>query len=246
MALAPCVIQVGAALTGPLTALGTAPFVNFFVVAGQQHRRHSAALPDLRAGKLGIFQQPVPVALILIAFFLSQHAGLQAQHAVGHNKAGQLTTGQHIITDRDFLIAEGVNDALVNALIMAADEGNGVIGGQFPGLFLIVGAARSRQEHHMGLLPPLPGALGLHSPQAVGDRLCVQHHAAAAAVGVVIGLLLLVFCIVADLMAVRLEQVLRACAAQNAGREEAVAQLGKKRYDINAHRLSPHRRSQHR
>ena len=129
---------------------------------------------------------------------------------------------------------------------MAADERNGVIGGQLPGLFLIVGAARSRQEHHMGPSSALPGALGLHGPQAVGDRLCVQHHAAAAAVGVVIGLLLLVFCIVADLVAVRLEQVLRAGAAQNTGREEAVAQLGKKRYDINAHRLSPHRRSQHR
>ena len=98
----------------------------------------------------------------------------------------------------------------------------------------------------MGLLPPLPGTLGLHSPQAVGDGLGVQHHAAAAAVGVVIGLLLLVFCIVADLVTVRLEQVLRACAAQNTGREEAVAQLGKKRYDINAHLLSPRRRSQHR
>ena len=129
---------------------------------------------------------------------------------------------------------------------MAADERNGVIGGQFTGLFLIVGAARGGQKNHMRLCPALRGALGLHSPQAVGDGLGVQHHAAAAAVGVVIGLLLLVFCVVADLVAVRLEQVFRAGAAQNAGREEAVAQLGKKRYDINAHLLSPHRRSQHR
>ena len=129
---------------------------------------------------------------------------------------------------------------------MAADEGNGVIGGQLPGLFLVIRAARGGQEHDMGLLPPLPCTLGLHGPQAVSDGLGVQHHAAAAAVGVVIGLLLLVFCIVTDLVTVRLKEVLCAGAAQNAGREEAVAQLGKKRYDINAHRLSPHRRSQHR
>ena len=125
---------------------------------------------------------------------------------------------------------------------MAADERNSVIGGQLPGLFLIIGAARSRQEHHMGLGSALPGALGLHSPQAVGDGLGVQHHAAAAAVGVVIGLLLLVFCIVADLVAVRLKQIFGAGAAQDAGREKAVAQLRKKRYNVNAHQFSPRRR----
>ena len=76
--------------------------------------------------------------------------------------------------------------------------------------------------------PALRGTLGLHGAQAVGNRLGVEHHAAAAAVGVVVGLLLLVFRIVADLVAVRLKQIFGAGAAQDAGREKAVAQLRKK------------------
>ena len=213
------------------------------MVAGQQHRRHSAAFPDLRAGKLGVFQQTIPVALILIALFLGQNTGLQAQDAVGHHQAGQLTAGQHIVTDGDFLIPERVNDALVNALIVAADQRHRIISGQLAGLLLIVGAARRGQKDHVRLCAALRGALVLHGAQAVSDGLRVQHHTAAAAVGVVIGLLLLVFCVVANLVAVRLKQVLGPGAAQNTGREEAVAQLGEKRYNVNAHRLSPRRRS---
>ena len=42
--------------------------------------------------------------------------------------------------------------------------------------------------------------------------------------------------------AVGLEQILGPGAAQDAGRKEAVAQFREQRYNINAHRLSPHRR----
>ena len=127
-------------------------------------------------------------------------------------------------------------------LIVAADEGHRVIACQLASLFLVIGTACGGQEHDVGLLPPLPGALGLHSPQAVGDGLGVEHHAAAAAVGIVVGLLLFVFRVIADLVAVGLEQILGLGAAQDAGRKEAVAQFREQRYNINAHRLSPRRR----
>ena len=242
MALAPGVVQIGAALAGALPALGPAPLVNFFVVTGQQHGRHGAALPDLGAGKLGVFQQAVPIALVLIALFLGQDAGLQAQDTVGHDQACQLTAGQHIVSDGNFLVAERIDDALVDALIVAADQRHRVIADQLAGLFLIVGAACGGQKDDVRLRAALRGTLGLHGAQAVGNRLGVEHHAAAAAVGVVVGLLLLVFRIVADLVAVRLKQIFGAGAAQDAGREKAVAQLRKKRYNVNAHRFSPRRR----
>ena len=242
MALAPGVVQIGAALAGALPALGPAPLVNFFVVAGQQHGRHGAALPDLGAGKLGVFQQAVPIALVLIALFLGQDAGLQPQDAVGHDQACQLTAGQHVVSDGNFLVAERIDDALVDALIVAADQRHRVIADQLAGLFLIVGAACGGQKDDVRLRAALRSTLGLHGAQTIGNRLGVEHHAAAAAVGVVVGLLLLVFRIVADLVAVRLKQIFGAGAAQDAGREKAVAQLRKKRYNVNAHRFSPRRR----
>ena len=102
--------------------------------------------------------------------------------------------------------------------------------------------AACRQEHDMRGRASLFRYLFLDGAQAVGDGLGIEHHAAAAAVGVVVGLLLLVFRIVADLVAVRLKQIFGAGAAQDAGREKAVAQLRKKRYNVNAHRFSPRRR----
>ena len=85
------------------------------MVAAQQHLGHSTALPHLGAGVLGVLQQAVPVAFLLVALLLGQYAGLQAQHAVCHNKAGKLATGQDIITDGDFLVRKSFDDALVNA-----------------------------------------------------------------------------------------------------------------------------------
>ncbi len=60
--LAPGVVQVRAAFAGALPALAAAPCVDFFVVAGQQHGRHGAALPHFGAGELRVFEQSVPVA----------------------------------------------------------------------------------------------------------------------------------------------------------------------------------------
>ena len=103
-------------------------------------------------------------------------------------------------------------------------------------------AACGGQKDDVRLRAALRSTLGLHGAQAVGNRLGVEYHAAAATVGVVVSLLLLVFRIVADLVAVRLKQIFGAGAAQDAGREKAVAQLRKKRYNVNAHRFSPRRR----
>mgnify|MGYP007061162209 CR=1 FL=1 len=72
---APLVIQVRAALAGAFPALAAAPGVNFIVVAGQQHRRDGLALPHFRAGELGVFQQAVPVAFVLIAFSSARTPG---------------------------------------------------------------------------------------------------------------------------------------------------------------------------
>ena len=186
------VVQVGAAGAGADAALLAAPDLNFLVVAGQQHGRHGASLPHLGAGVLRVFQKPVPVAFVLIAFFLRQHAGLQTQHTVRHHKACQLAAGQHIIPDGDFLIPEGVDHTLVDALVMPANQRYSVILCQFTRLGFVIGRTGGGQKHNVRLSPALLPALRLHGAQAVGDGLGIQHHTASAAVGVVVGLLLLI------------------------------------------------------
>ena len=212
------------------------------MVAGEQHRRYGAALPHFGPGILGVFQQAVPVALVLVALFLGQNSRLQAQHAVRHHQAGQFAAGEHVIANGDLLVAERFDHPLVDAFIVAADQRHRFVLRQPSGRRLIVGLARRREKHHMGLAASLGGALGLHGAQAVGDGLGVQHHAAAAAVGVVVGLLLLVAGIVTDLVAVGLEKPFGPRPAQDAGGKEAVAQFREQRDDVDAHGFTPCRR----
>ena len=68
------------------------------------------------------------MAFFLKALGFRQHAGLQAQHAVSHDKACQFAAGQHIIADRYFLIGKRLNHPLIDALVMAADQRQAVAG----------------------------------------------------------------------------------------------------------------------
>ena len=99
MALAPLLIQLRAAQTGALPALFAPPCVDLLVVAAQQNVGYGTAFPDLGAGVLGVFQQAVPIALLLVALLLRQNAGLEAEDAVGHHKTGQLAAGEDIVAD---------------------------------------------------------------------------------------------------------------------------------------------------
>ena len=75
----------------------------------------------------------------------------------------------------------------------------------------------------------------LDGPDAVGDGLGVQHHPAAAPVGVVVGLLLAVEGVVPDLMAVGLDVAPLRRPAQDALIQHPLAHLGEKGRNIHTH-----------
>lgn len=149
MARAPLLVQFRTAQTGAGAALLAAPCVDLCMVAAQQHLGHGTAFPHLGAGVLGVFQQTVPVAFLLVALLLGQYAGLQAQHAVCHHKAGQLAAGQDIITNGDLLVRKSIDDTLVNALVVAADQRQVVVLCQALCVLLGVALPARRQEHDM-------------------------------------------------------------------------------------------------
>ncbi len=204
MGVAPLLIQLRAAQTGTGAALLAAPRFDLLVVAAQQNGGHRTSFPHFGAGVLGVFQQTVPVAFFLVALLLCQHAGLQAQHTVCHHKARQFAAGQDIITNGDLFIRKGINHALVDALVVPAHQCQVIIFRQPPGVFLGVSLPARRQKDDVGLGSALFCHLLLHIPQAVRNGLGIQHHAAAAAIGIVVGLLLAVESIIPDLMAVGL------------------------------------------
>ena len=78
------------------------------------------------------------------------------EHAVRHHQRGQLAAGEHIVPDADLLIGQGVDDALVHALVVAAHQQQALAARQFPALFLGEGGAAGREEHDVG-----PGPAGV-------------------------------------------------------------------------------------
>ena len=118
---------------------------------------------------------------------------------------------------------------------MAADQQQAVILGQPPGVGLGVPLAPCRHKYNMGRRPALFGHLALDVPDAVGDGLGIQHHPAAAPVGVIVGLLLAVEGVVPDLMAVGLDVPPAGGPAQDALVQHPLAHLREEGRNVHTH-----------
>ena len=181
------------------------------------------------------------MALLLVAFRAGKHARAQAAHAVRHHQRRKLAAREHVISNRDFFVRQRLNDALVDALVMAAHQQEAVLLGKLLALFLCKRRARSRHENNVG--PRMARFLHLADDihTAVVNGLRLHHHTRPASVGVVVHLLLPVRRVVPDLMAGKLDVPALARTADDAFTQNALTHLGKQRGDINPHRHFPHR-----
>ena len=219
--------QVGPLFLCAPELLAAAPFFDFLVVAVEEDLRHFPALPQLRAGVLRVFEQAVPMALADVALLVRKHARNEAAHPVGHGHGSDLPAGQHEVAQRDLLVDARLDEALVHALVVAADQHQMVViplqasGG-------VLGKAlslRGEVDH------PAVSALcrGHDVVQAAFERLRHHHAAPAAAVGIVVDLALLVLGEVPDLDAVDLDRALFGRAADDALMQHGVHRVGKER-----------------
>ena len=180
------------------------------------------------------------MAFLLVALRLGQNARLQAQHAVGHHQGGQLAAGEHIVPNADLLVGYFLNHPLVHPLVMAAHQQKPIVLRQALCLLLGIGLARRRKKNDPGPRAALLLCLAQHVHTAVINGLGIHHHAAAAAVGVVVHLALPVQRVIPDLVAMGLDQALAGRAPQNALVQHALAHLGEQGRHVDAHHaLSP-------
>ena len=146
------------------------------VVALLKHSRHLRAFEDGRPRVLGIFQQPRGEALLLRRPLVPQHAGDETGDAVGDGQSRDLAAGQHEIAYGHHVRGEGVDIALVDALVVAADDDELLFFCQLPGQSLVEGTARRGGDEDAGTLVCGDGSRGR------GQHVRLQHHAASAAV----------------------------------------------------------------
>ena len=91
------------------------------------------------AGKVGICQAE---ALVARGVGVAEDAGEEADGGVKDDGGGELSAAEDVVADGEFLVGEEVGDALVHALVAAADEddalerGEAVRGGLGEGLAL--------------------------------------------------------------------------------------------------------------
>ena len=174
------------------------------------------------------------MTFIFKTFRIRQNTGHHATHRIRHRHGCDLTTGEYKITQRDLLVHTFINEALVDAFIMAADQNNIFHFTQANGVFLTEGMTARRQVDGMHrcsciLADCLPAAI---------QRICGHHRAPAATVGIIIHLILLVCSIIPDLMSLDPNKTPFLRAAENALRQHVPHRFGEQGHNINSHRLA--------
>ena len=90
------------------------------MVAGEQLGWDSPAVPHFGPGVLGVFEKPVPMALLLEARRIGQHPGHQAAHRIRNRHGGDFPAGEDKIPQGNLFVYALVDEPLVDSLIVAA------------------------------------------------------------------------------------------------------------------------------
>ena len=170
------------------------------------------------------------MAFIFIAGGIGQNPRHQAAHCVGHRHGGNLPPGEHKVPQGDLLIHIAVDESLVNALIVAAHQNQVLmVTGQPFGVCLGEGLAAGGQvdgaSRAVGVSDMLPALI---------ERVGLHHSTAAAAVGVVVHLALLVEGVVPNLVGVDTQDIPLLSPAQNRLGECVAHCVGKQSHDVDA------------
>ena len=191
-------------------------------------------MPHCRPGILGIFQQTIEMALVLEALGIRQNARHHTAYRIGHRHGSDLATGQHEVTQRDLLVHTFIDESLVDALIMAADDDDIVHLAEANGIRLLEGMTAGR---HINGMHRAAGFLADRFPAAI-QGVCGHHSATAAAIRIIIYLILLICGVVPDLMGLDADEAPLLGPAEDALAQNIAKRVGKQGHDINSHRCA--------
>ena len=161
---------------------------------------------------------------------MGENAGDEAAHSVCHRHGGDLSAGEDKISQGDLLVHIPVNEPLINALVVAAHQNQVIVlPGQTAGVLLGEGLAAGGEIDGVG------AALALLADvvPALVEGVCLENGPLAAAIGVIIHLLLLVFGVVPNLMGENADVVPFLGTAQNGLAEHVPHGVREQGHNIN-------------
>ena len=162
----------------------------------------------------------------------AQRARQAPYHGVDYHQRRILPTRQHVVANRHLVVDKRLADALIEALVVPAQQDQTLLRHQLIDHRLAQNAPLRGQQHHA---PPGRG----HRPHAFNrssERLRLHNHARPAAVRVVIDHLVPVRSPVADVMHMRLSHPGRKRTPKDRCRQRAIEHIREQREHIDAHR----------
>ncbi len=220
---------------GPHQGRRQPPALDVAVVPGQQHPGDLGGLEHGRPRVVRMLQAPVGKRVARGGLCAAQRAGDEARDRIDHHHGGQLASGQNVIPDRELLVDECLAEAVVHPLVASAHQDEPRQACQLGGHRLGEHAALGRHQDRAR-----PGRLRARGPDGSRQRLGLHHHAASAAVGPVVGDMVLVGGEVPDVDGRRRNDLLLDGPANDAVRPEQVEHLRKNRQHRDLHgTLSP-------
>ena len=97
------------------------------MVTGKKNLRYLLTVKNRGACILWILQKPRGYTFLFIAFLIGKNARNKPCCCIHYYASRNFATCQNIITNRNFLINNFINHALVNALIVSAKNNNVII-----------------------------------------------------------------------------------------------------------------------
>ena len=187
------------------------------MIAGKQGLRHPATAPDPRPGVLRMIQKSRLKRLAGRGVRFLEHVRKQPRDGVYDHHGRQFSAGKNEIADGNFLVARPQH-ALIDALIMAADQGQSGQPGQPPGLARVESPSLRGKANHSAARPA-------HAADGGEKRFRLEHHAGAAAKGPVIHAAALVRRKISRIDIPQFQQAARARAAHDARAQDRLEHL---------------------
>ena len=222
--------QVGAQCARPGKGLLLLPAGYLGEVAREKHVGNPPSAELGRPRVDGRGQQVVLEAVRQGRGLVAQRPGDEPHHRVGNDAGGQLAPRQHVVADGNLARDEVLADAVVDALVVAAEDDDVLEHREAVGLMLVVAHAVGR-----GVDDFVVAALGAELLDQFEDRFALHHHARLAPEGVVVGGLALVVGVVVEVVHHNFDEPLLLGPLEDGFVQRRAYQLGNDGDDIDAH-----------
>ncbi len=175
-------------------------------------------------------------ALVFAGGFVAEDAGKETGDGIDDNGGGEFAAGEDVVADGELAVAEQVVDALVDALIAAADEDEAVKADELAGGGLGEGRTLGGEEDNL-LAGGVAGGFGGDGEgfDGLGEGFGLENHALTAAKGAVVNGAVTVVREAAEVVDLDGDQAPGDGPAEDAVAEDGGEEVGENGDEVEAH-----------